>query len=403
MNETLNQGIDMQLGWIDFSKDDREKVFEVLDLLAEPGILDELGIAPIRDMFSDRFFPGTSTLQRRAKYFLIVPYALMDLQKYPLSKINFDTLDDIERDCAEKLYRKGQDEWGIIGSDSVRNGGWVKNPPSRIYLAGLKRYGIFNYKSLGVYISNIKNYKNEDEEVVEFVNKNEVNEFKDDENAGKSQKTSKLLVPEDYHHWKKNLSINLTSNEAAFLKKRIMLTCKNSLMAQILNLEKSELKEILGVDTFQDLESVIHLFSEDIQKDYHDAVAFSEFNYVLRVIYNIIISNGENEEACDELEKLNLVEISNFNIDKIISNCKVNVNLRRFLIGSKECMIDNDIPGLKKLISKREQYLKKDLARTLQPPVMEWFGGRRLDYRFRIGKRIIQDIYEGENNEFGGK
>ena len=60
----------MQLGWIDFSKSERNKVLNVLDMLSEAGTLDELGIAPIRDGFANRFFPGTSTIQTRAKYFL---------------------------------------------------------------------------------------------------------------------------------------------------------------------------------------------------------------------------------------------------------------------------------------------------------------------------------------------
>ena len=63
----------MPLGWIDFSKNERNKVLSVLDLLSENGTLDELGIAPVRDGFADLFFPGTSTIQTRAKYFLIVP------------------------------------------------------------------------------------------------------------------------------------------------------------------------------------------------------------------------------------------------------------------------------------------------------------------------------------------
>ena len=70
----------MPLGWIDFSKSERNKVLSVLDLLMEAGTLDELGIAPIRDGYANIFFPGTSTLQSRAKYFLIVPYALKELE-----------------------------------------------------------------------------------------------------------------------------------------------------------------------------------------------------------------------------------------------------------------------------------------------------------------------------------
>ena len=68
----------MPLGWIDFSKDERNKVLNVIHLLDEPGAVDELGIGAVRDAFADYFFPGTSTVQTRAKYFLIVPYVLME-------------------------------------------------------------------------------------------------------------------------------------------------------------------------------------------------------------------------------------------------------------------------------------------------------------------------------------
>lgn len=55
----------MELGWIDFSKTERSKILSVLDLLSESGTLDELGIAPVRDGFSNLFFPGTTTIQGR--------------------------------------------------------------------------------------------------------------------------------------------------------------------------------------------------------------------------------------------------------------------------------------------------------------------------------------------------
>lgn len=64
----------MPIGWIDFSKDERNNVLNVIHLLDEPGAVDELGIGAVRDAFADLFFPGTSTVQTRAKYFLIVPY-----------------------------------------------------------------------------------------------------------------------------------------------------------------------------------------------------------------------------------------------------------------------------------------------------------------------------------------
>lgn len=46
-----------------FSKEDRQKAFDVINLLSEQGAVDELGIGVIRDAFANYFFPGTSTIQ----------------------------------------------------------------------------------------------------------------------------------------------------------------------------------------------------------------------------------------------------------------------------------------------------------------------------------------------------
>lgn len=50
-------------------------------MLSKDGTLDELNIAPIKDGFAGIFFPGTSTIRTRAKFFFAVAYALKDLEK----------------------------------------------------------------------------------------------------------------------------------------------------------------------------------------------------------------------------------------------------------------------------------------------------------------------------------
>ena len=72
----------MKLGWIDYSKDDKKKALDLLDSIYESGTLDELGLAPIRDGFGNLFFPGITTIQTKAKYFFIIPYAFVNY--YPL-------------------------------------------------------------------------------------------------------------------------------------------------------------------------------------------------------------------------------------------------------------------------------------------------------------------------------
>ena len=125
----------MPLGWIDFSKTERSKVLTVLDMLTEKGTLDELGIAPIRDGFSNLFFPGTSTIQTRAKYFFVVPYACKDLEKGEEDNPTrlMISLDAMERKCAEQFLSNNYDEAGVVGKRSLASGNWVKRTPCLLY------------------------------------------------------------------------------------------------------------------------------------------------------------------------------------------------------------------------------------------------------------------------------
>ena len=98
----------MQLGWIDFSKEDRQKALDVINLLSEQGAVDELGIGIIRDAFANYFFPGTSTIQTRAKYFLIVPYMLREAVDGRYGKDAnrvLRAIDSAEKDCGTESHR----------------------------------------------------------------------------------------------------------------------------------------------------------------------------------------------------------------------------------------------------------------------------------------------------------
>ena len=55
------------LSWLDSSEHERRAVLELVSALNEPGTLDELGIGSIRDTIADALFPGTSTIQTRAR------------------------------------------------------------------------------------------------------------------------------------------------------------------------------------------------------------------------------------------------------------------------------------------------------------------------------------------------
>ena len=395
----------MPLGWIDFSKSERNKVLSVLDLLSETGTLDELGIAPIRDGYANIFFPGTSTIQTRAKYFVIVPYALKDMEYSSESNPNrvLKAFDEVEKNCGKRFLANGEDANGIIGSRSLGQGRWVKRTPADIYWAGLRNYGIFTggTLSLAEYVRAMCALKNQKSTLTKLGNRNDSEEsVGDDKDAGELFRMQFWHIPTYDPNWEDDLNIKLTEEEGVFLKRQIIQAYPNSMMAHIL---KNNMTEILEVDDFVDLDSMMHLFPDEIKADYILADDFSEFLYVLRTIYNMIISDGKNMEANSEWEilKTSLKELADVDLEMIFGRLQIfgNTFLCNFLRKEKELMIAGDLEGMKTEIRRRERELKQTRAKTLHPGEFDptvWYGGGALDYRFGNAKVIMRDIFESE-------
>ena len=268
----------MQLGWIDFSKTERNKILSVLDLLSQDGTLDKLGIAPVRDGFSNLFFPGTSTIQTRAKYFFLVPYALKELELSEETNPNkiLRELNEVERECGEILLEQNKNENGIIGKRSLQNGKWVKRTPADIYWAGLRKYGIFTGGNISLteYVRAACALKKQKATLTKLGNRNdsaEENET-DDKNAGNLFKMQFWKMPLYNDNWYDEFDMRLTKDEGTFLKEQIILTCPNTILSYIL---ENNMTEILELDSFGDLSAIIDKFPQEMQDDYYLSLAFS--------------------------------------------------------------------------------------------------------------------------------
>ncbi len=395
----------MPLGWIDFSKSERNKVLSVLDLLSEAGTLDELGIAPIRDGYANIFFPGTSTIQTRAKYFMIVPYALKDMEYSSESNPNriLKAFDEVEKNCGKRFLTNGEDTNGIIGSRSLGQGRWVKRTPADIYWAGLRNYGIFTggTLSLAEYVRAMCALKNQKSTLTKLGNRNDTEDSDgDDKDAGELFRMQFWHIPTYDSHWEDDLNIKLTEEEGDFLKRQIIQAYPNSMMAHIL---KNKMIEILEAEDFTELDSMMNLFPNEIQADYVLAKDFSGFLYVLRTIYNMIVSDGENMDANSEWKilKPSLKELADVDLETIFGRLQIfgNTFLCNFLRKEKELMIDGNLEGIKTEIRRRERELKQTRAKTMHPGEFDptvWYGGGALDYRFGNAKVIMRDIFESE-------
>ncbi|HHV97453.1 MAG TPA: hypothetical protein GXX37_13475 [Clostridiaceae bacterium] len=395
----------MQLGWIDFSKREREKVLDVINLLTEEGAIDELGIGVIRDSFANLFFPGTSTVQTRAKYFLIVSYILKEAEEGKYGdhpEAIFRRIDEEERKCALKLLENDRD--GVIGA-RVLPDKWVIRTPSNIYWNGIKTLKIFTDENLSIQeyirlVCSLRKQKN----AINLGNRNDDAENEgssDDKDAAETDKFYFWNLPSTYKtNWRENLRIQLLPEEAAFLKQQIIKEVSDTLFAFLL---KNHI-DVNKYDTFEALyEDLKYEVSESLRKDMLMACEFNNFIQIAFTQYNLIISAGKNSRALDKWEKIrvNIDKYAMIDLDAIFFRLRiVNPALKAFLKGIRTASLEKDIDRLRQLIINRENNLKSK-ARAKVNRVGEfdenaWIGLEYLDYRFSNAKRIINDIYEGE-------
>lgn len=396
----------MPLGWIDFSKTERSKVLSVLDLLSEPGTLDELGFGPIRDGFADIFFPGTSTIQTRAKYFLIIPYALKDLElnKETNPAKVLQVLEQLEQACGQRFIDNNYNEIGVIGSNALKGGHWVKRNPTDIYWGGLRSYGIFlgGGMSLSEYVRAMCFLKQEKEAQLKLGNKNDSskeNSDWDDQDAGVYNGAHFWNIPTYSRDWFENLDIKLTPEEGAFLKKQMCQIYPDSMLAFIL---ENQLTEFFAASSFKEMESIIHIFPEKMQSDYYLAYDMSAFLELINIQYNVVLSEGENQEAnqrwADAQDYLN--DVASLDLNAVFARLQLHNNrLQHFLFESQEAMLTNDVEKLQKAIRRREREMKSSRAKVLNLKdeyKEKWQGVGALEYRFPVSKVIMRDILESE-------
>ncbi len=400
----------MKIGWIDFSKEDRNKALNVMALLREKRAVDEIGIGIVRDAFANEFFLGTSTIQVGAKYFLIVPYIIKEtINDVVNGKLGNDVnkilqiIDDKEKECGNLLLKSEDREKGVIGKLVLEQGKWLVRPPSSIYWNGIRAYRIFK-KNLTI------------PELIRFaINQQGKKVMKELGDSGKEMDDRKgddidafnddsfqfFTVPDDYFkNWRENLTVGLTKSEAEFLRKRIEISANNTLISYAL---KNNI-DLYQYSTFECLYEALK--DSDLQDEIKNkmklACDFNKLVYAAHVRYNYILTNGNSEKAVlkwSEIE-MNIDQILSVDVHTILKTIKISdVGLRAFLINFQKALGNNNLEEADNVIKKREISLKSQSRAKLcnGGNYTDWVGGEYLDYRLPYAARILKDIYEGEN------
>jgi hypothetical protein len=126
------------LGWIDHDAEREDAILRALGAAKGHDARDELGLATIRDSFADLFFPGLSTIQQRARYFLFVQWCCELAASQGDADRIAARLRANEEALIGSLKHLGEGH-GVIGIFSQED---LERMPSEIYWNGLLLLGM---------------------------------------------------------------------------------------------------------------------------------------------------------------------------------------------------------------------------------------------------------------------
>jgi hypothetical protein len=242
------------LAWLDFAESDRETALKVIDLFRDRTTVDELGFSPIRDALADAFFPGTSTIQTRARYFLFIPWIMKSVGRRSLPAPDLARRAAKLEDGLVKALQATGGQSGIIGRLA---GDSLKRKPSSVYWRGLRLWGIRIFPgSIEQYFRSVSRDRGKRAHATD-----------DGEPATDPLLNWHPSLPAEPADFRSVTTFALTVEEAEFLRDRIQCSHPRSLLAWLLG----QADELSAVDYIWD-----HPLAASMPRDLRNAVAHAE-------------------------------------------------------------------------------------------------------------------------------
>lgn len=396
------------LGWIDFSATDRDAIRQALEQVRQKGAVDELGIGIVRDAFANKLFPGFSTIQTRAKYFVTTPRMVADYlykprherQKTALSNYLDQQEEWLGRQLiSDQLPEPLRNEAGIIGANVVRK-------PYSVYWNGLRQLGIINTEL----------------SVSQF--EHQIAGSSDDLQADHEDDAVSVYAPAaqfgvhlpESWSWEQSLSygIHLSPNEAEFLRRKLAQMPEGTIPFQLYQQDPEVLQNAIACKGFRSLHHYLRE-SADLPKRLldmlHLAQEFSNVLYGAHIRFNMVLArvHGRTKRYEDirdnqwnrwQHEGYKPDHILEATADKWLSQVapRVDVHTRDFLrnwcqlVGS-----DASEDALDGLIIQRIKTTKgqRSLYHRGLRDDFQWAGMGEQDFRWPNVRTILADV-EGE-------
>ena len=401
-----------RFAWIDVDEASRRTMLDFIDQFRDRGTLDELGIGTIRDAFSDYFFPGTTTVQTRARYFLFVPwiYRRLEAKSTPSAELP-RKLRAAELELLDAMRKAGVGEGErMIGSQS---GAALKRWPSSIYWNGLGRWGIRHFDgSQERYRRWLDTHYSRRRLVAAEIEREYGGEYSENWDRDPHFPKTPKAFPD-------GMTMNLRREDAEYLVHRIRMSCPNSLLASLLGDELA-----LNADAIWNLPNQADLTNE-LREQIHCARWFALGMHGASLLYYWSASSlgqqidraSKTEAQLDEwssalsVDWLAFVEWASdrkqFWESPAFREATIPKHTRDFVNGWMNHVVErgpaaeiwkNDVA--RSLIKNRERETKGETRARLwnrqhlerwdpsDPPVL-------LDYRWGISSAILADIHAG--------
>lgn len=390
-----------RLAWVDHDSAARKRINEILVLFRERDSRDELGLGAIRDSFSDKLFPGTSTIHTRLRYMLFIPWVFKDLEgrRVPSSEIEARAR-RFELQLIAPL-RKSDDSSGTIGAEARSE---LKRLPSDAYWAGLGGWGIRRFEG------SINDYFGFLDRIYEIRKQN--NACGDDAIENSNFLTWHPHLPDPPEGFPWELSFALTREEAEFLRDTIVTAAGGSMLGWL-----AREKRLAEVDLPWEHPDLAR-FPGPIWELLQHAQLFSEVMRGAAILYNLMLAEMDGRDELVEEHRAGISEWADSLDGERISRWVIHdlweavggswrtikPGARRFVAKwtryageAPHDVVDNR--RARDLVRMREQTLKRGRSRFVNARAREQWGGyagiRPMTFRWPIAKTFLEDLVRG--------
>ena len=397
----MQNELQSKLAWIDHDSAARERSLQIIGLFRERDSRDELGLGAIRDSFSDKLFPGTSTIQTRLRYMLIIPWTFKKLEAKRTSSRDIQAR---ARRCELQLIRPLLESDDALGAFGAGAGQALKRLPSDVYWAGLGDWGIRRFSG------SINNYFGSLDQIYEIRRQGHVHG--DDAIVDSNVLTWHPGLPEPPESFPWELSFALTREEAEFLRDTIVTVAGESLLGWLVRENRPA-----RIDRPWEHPDWAR-FPKPIKELLQHARLFSEVMRGAAILYNLMLAEIDDRgelidehragisDWADALDGKMVSEWSLPNLREVVRNSRHTIrpgayrfveNWTRFVREGPHEVVDNE--RARRLVRMREQTLKKGRSRFVNAHAREQWSGyagiRLMTFRWPIVRKFLEDLDRG--------